>query len=384
MSKIITLAIIVVVFLGGIFLVDKYRFRRITNIPQQIFEPIANTQEKGEQEEEKEKEALETAPALTTYVSQRRVVWALDFLPDGRMIFTERAGAVNLVESGGQIKEVLKVAVHATSESGLHGVAVDPSFNDNRFVYLYYTYRSDGASTRNRVSRYILDDGALTDEKIIVDGIPGASTHDGGRLKFGPDSFLYITTGDAQEPSLSQDRSSLAGKILRVTREGEPAPGNPFGTRVYSYGHRNPQGITWDNQGRMWASEHGPSARDELNVIEAGANYGWPVITGTETRDGMRSPILQSGQSTWAPAGVAYFSGSIFFAGLRGSALYEYTIASGTLTTHLKDRLGRIRDVIVGPDGFLYVATSNRDGRGLPTAEDDRILKINPLKLGDL
>jgi glucose/arabinose dehydrogenase len=186
------------------------------------------------------------------------------------------------------------------------------------------------------------------------------------------------------EPSLSQDKTSLAGKILRVTRDGEPAPGNPFGTRIYSYGHRNPQGIVWDDLGRLWATEHGPSARDELNLIEAGANYGWPETTGTDTRVGIRSPIIQSGQSTWAPAGAEYLDNSIFFAGLRGSALYEYDISANELTVHLEDNFGRIRDVVLGPDGFLYVATSNRDGRGIPTAEDDRILKINPLKLGEI
>jgi len=369
------LTVIVVVFGGTLFLYNKFSLQRITDIPQQDFTSVPNIETELN---------FEDAPALTTYVQNRSVIWAMDFLPDNRMIFTERNGSVSIVEADGRVEEILQVNVHATGESGLHGVAVDPDFDQNSFVYLYYTYRAAGEDTQNRVSRYTFENGVLSDENILVDNIPGASTHDGGRIKFGPDSFLYITTGDAQAPSLSQDRNSLAGKILRTTRDGEPAPGNPFDTLIYSYGHRNPQGITWDEEGRLWSTEHGPRAQDELNLIEVGANYGWPEITGTDSRADMRTPIIQSGQSTWAPAGAAYYNGSIFFVGLRGSALYEYNIITKELTTHLKDNFGRIRDVVRNTDGFLYIATSNRDGRGVPTDEDDRILRINPMKLGEI
>lgn len=361
------------VLLASLLLVNKYFFQRVTDVPVQIFD----------QDSIVEQNQI-NAPSLVTYVSGRKIIWAMDFLPDTRMIFTEREGSVNIVELDGTVKEILKVNAHTVGESGLHGVAVDPEFDENNFVYLYYTYTSNGDNTLNRVSRYVFENEILHDEEILIDDIPGASTHDGGRIKFGPDGFLYVTTGDAQEPSRSQDKDSLAGKILKITRDGESAPGNPFGTRIYSYGHRNPQGITWDNQGNLWATEHGPSARDELNLVEPGINYGWPEITGTDTQTGMRSPVIQSGQSTWAPAGTTYHNGSIFFVGLRGSALHEYNITTGAFTTHLEDDFGRIRDVVIGPDGFLYIATSNRDGRGIPTAEDDRILKINPLKLGEL
>lgn len=374
MFKVIILLVIVVVFSGGLFFVEKYVFSRITDAPQQVFE----------QQDINPPQNLENSPAITTYVSDRRIIWAMDFLPDGRMVFTEREGAVNVIEPNGQVTEILNVDVLATGESGLHGIAVDPDFEENGFVYVYYTYMGNGSNTQNRVSRFVFENETLNDEQIIVDDIPGASTHDGGRLKFGQDSFLYITTGDAQEPSSSQDRDSLAGKILRVTGDGEPAEGNPFGTRIYSFGHRNPQGLTWDLEGRLWSTEHGPSTLDELNLIESGANYGWPEITGSATATDMRSPIIQSEDGTWAPAGTAFYADSIFFAGLRGSALYEYNITSKELTTHLKDSLGRIRDVVVGPDGFLYVATSNRDGRGVPAGVDDRILRINPFKLGEI
>ena len=194
---------------------------------------------------------------------------------------------------------------------------------------------------------------------------------------------MYITTGDAQNPSLSQNKNSLAGKLLRVTDEGKPAPNNPFNNLVYSYGHRNPQGITWDEDRRLWEVEHGQSATDEINLIEIGKNYGWPGIRGDQKKQGMENPILHSGSDTWAPSGAGYLDGSIFFAGLRGQTLYEGTINGKgvTLTGHLKGELGRIRDVVVGPDNMLYITTSNRDGRGIPDAEDDKIIRVNPNKL---
>ncbi len=374
MVKLTLFAFIILALSGGFFFAEKFFFSRVTDVPAQLF-----TEENPDT-----LQTLENAPAITTYVSNQRIIWAMTFLPDGRMVFTQREGAVNIVEANGEVKEILSVTVHAAGESGLHGIAVDPNFTENNYIYLYYTYRGSGEDTLNRVSRYVFENEVLGNEQILVDGIPGASTHDGGRIKFGPDSFLYIATGDAQAPSSAQDKNSLAGKILRVTRDGEPAEGNPFGTQVYSYGHRNPQGLTWDDEGKLWATEHGPSTRDELNLIESGMNYGWPDITGDATSSDTRSPITQSGNSTWAPAGAAFFGDSIFFAGLRGSALYEYNRTDNQLTTHLQDSLGRIRDVVVGPDGFMYVATSNRDGRGVPTSVDDRIFRINPRKLGEI
>lgn len=365
----ISFSILAIIGIAAFVFFKTYTSQRITDIPAA-----------GEPTEA----SLEEAPALSTFVTGRQVIWSMDFLPDGRMIFTERSGRVNLVEQNGSVSQIASVSVHASGESGLHGVAVDPDFGQNRFVYLYYTYRGGGNNTLNRVSRFVFENSQLTGERVIVDGIPGASTHDGGRLKFGADGYLYISTGDAQEPSRSQDRDSLAGKILRVTRDGSPAPGNPFGTRIYSYGHRNPQGLAWDVADRLWATEHGPSANDELNLIEPGANYGWPEFRGDATARGMRAAVLHSGTNTWAPAGAQFLGGSIFFGGLRGSALYEYTIDTQVLTEHLKGRLGRIRDVVLGPDGFLYIATSNRDGRGIPESDDDRILKINPSKLSEI
>src|SRR3989344_7648698 len=326
-------------------------------------------------------DSTKNLPAISSLAQELEVPWALAFLPDGRIIVTERPGRVSIIDENGPVSRIADINVRTVSESGLHGVAVDPDFDSNNYIYLYYTYSDDGNNTLNRVVRYRLENNSLREDKIIVDRIPGAPNHDGGRIKFGPDGFLYITTGDAQEPSLAQDRNSLAGKILRVTRDGDSAPGNPFGTRIYSYGHRNPQGITWDDSNRLWETEHGSSATDELNLIEQGKNYGWPEIRGDQTRTEMVSPVIQSGSQTWAPAGTTYLNGSIFFAGLRGSALYEYKISEQKLVEHFKNEYGRLREVVLGPDGMLYVTTSNRDGRGTVRQGNDKILRINPARL---
>ncbi len=227
-------------------------------------------------------------------------------------------------------------------------------------------------------------DKTLLDKEIIIDDIPVASIHNGGRIKFGPDGLLYITTGDASVPDLAQDRDSLAGKILRLKDDGTIPSDNPFpGSPVYSLGHRNPQGLAWDARGRLWVVEHGPSATDELNSIKPGANYGWPRIRGDETAPGLESPVLHSGQETWAPSGLAYFGGSLYFAGLRGQSLYQVVIEENervTLRRQLSGNFGRLRDVAVGPDNLFYLLTSNRDDRGVPTANDDQIIRVNPEK----
>lgn len=342
-------------------------------------------------EELSEYSDLENTPRVSVFATGFDTPWAIAFLPNGDLLVTERRGRVLLVtkEGGVRKEEVATIsAVRELSEGGLHGIALHPNFDNNKYVYLYYTYEGLGENTLNRVVRYTFDEGVLKDEKIIVDAIPGASNHDGGRIKFGPDGFLYITTGDAQRPSYAQDTNSLAGKILRVTDDGSPAPGNPFGNMVYSYGHRNPQGITWDKDGQLWETEHGPSGaqtgNDEFNKIEKGKNYGWPKIRGKETHEGMITPIIESTNlETWAPAGLAYMNGKFYFAGLRGQTLYEVIVSGDTvsLKRHLQNEYGRLREVVIGPDQMLYVTTSNRDGRGTPRPGDDKILRINPKKL---
>lgn len=323
---------------------------------------------------------------ITTITTGLEIPWALDFLPSGDILFTEREGKVKLI-SGNQVVEITTIPdVKVYGEGGLMGLALHPDFENNNYVYLMLTYSGNGDDTKNRVVRYKFQNNQLSERKIIVDAIPGAIFHNGGRIKFGPDGFLYITTGDSLEPSLAQNRNSLAGKILRVTDEGQAAPGNPFNNMVYSYGHRNPQGLAWDSDGRLWSTEHGrssPSGYDEVNLIIMGRNYGWPEIQGSEKRDGMESPLAQSGQETWAPGGAAFYEGSFFFTGLRGEALYELKIENDNaiITKHLLNEYGRIRDVVLGPDNLLYISTSNRDGRGEPASTDDRIIQIDPNQL---
>lgn len=319
------------------------------------------------------------------------IPWGIVFLPDKSMLVTERPGRVRLIDNNGNLQtEPVFVFnnVRAVGEGGLLGITIPPDFSVNNYVYLYYTYDENNGTNFNRVVRMTYQNKKLQDEKIIVDKIPSSSNHDGGRIKFGPDNFLYITTGDAENPSQAQDINALGGKILRVTDEGKPVPDNPFNNLVYSYGHRNPQGLAWNNNGELWETEHGRSGilsgLDEINLIEKGKNYGWPIIQGDQTKVGMVIPKLNSGFNTWAPAGAVFINNSLFFGGLRGSTLYEAVIDSDnkiSLKEHFKNQFGRIRDVVLGPDNFLYITTSNRDGRGIPNLEDDKIIKINPNKL---
>lgn len=326
----------------------------------------------------------EEFPKIEPIAQNLEVPWALTFLPDKSILVTERRGTVRMIDQNGALLPDLLITlpiVKQTGESGLHGIAIDSDFNTNHFVYLYYTYSGESNNTLNRVSKFKLENQSLIQEKIIVDQIPGATNHDGGRIKFGPDKSLYIATGDAQNPSLSQDKNSLAGKILRVGSDGQAVSGNPFNNLVYSYGHRNPQGLAWDKEGRLWATEHGQTATDELNLIEAGKNYGWPIVRGEEIRSGFTSPKKQSSSVTWAPGGAAIFEDSIFFAGLRGQALFEVNLNTLELKEHFKGQLGRIREVVLGPDNLLYITSSNKDGRGLPLGNDDKIYRVNPKKL---
>lgn len=378
MGKIIIALLVLIIGAISFFLLREEKKQTVSNTPNERSNILpTNTTD---------------IPRMTVITEGLEVPWGIAFMPDNRMLVTERGGTVKIINLDGTVAATsiatIPVNVASDGEGGLLGIAVHPDFEKNQFVYLYYTYNSTGNSTLNRVIRMKFESEKLSDQQIIVDAIPGALYHNGGRIKFGPDKNLYITTGDAQDPDSAQSASSLAGKILRVTDDGKAVNGNPFGNLVYSYGHRNPQGIAWNDAGQLWETEHGrsnPTGFDEVNYIESGKNYGWEVIQGDEGSGSMETPKVHSGSSgVWAPGSAAFIGDSLFFGGLRGEAMYEAVIGSNDvveLKEHFKGEFGRIREVVVGPDNMLYITTSNRDGRGRSQAGDDRIIRINPERL---
>ena len=322
------------------------------------------------------------------------IPWALAFAEDGRLFVTERPGRLRIIEDGRLLDEpaVTLPNVFTDGEAGLLGVALDPDFAKNRFVYLFYTATRAGRDPVNRIVRFFEANNTLVDAVTILDDIPASRLHDGGRIRFGADGYLYATTGDALDPTSAQDLGLLTGKILRIARDGTTPGDNPFASQVYSYGHRNPQGIDWHPMSSdLWATEHGQVGNDEINRIEPGANYGWPTIEGVETMAGMRTPVLFFTPSV-APSGASFYTGTmfpsfrndLFVATLRGSHLHRVTFSQTdprVVTSHerlVEDRFGRLRDVVTGPDGALYFCTSNRDGRGTPVVEDDRVIRLVP------
>lgn len=335
-----------------------------------------------------------TGPQVETLVGGLQIPWALDFTPDARMLVTERSGRVRIVRAGrleSQPWATLPVA-HA-GEGGLLGLAVSPDFARTGFVYVYYTYEQ-GGRLWNRVVRMVEREGRGQVDRTIIDRIPGGSLHDGGRIKFGPDGKLYIGTGETGQRDLAQDRQSLAGKILRVNPDGSIPSDNPFpSSPVYSYGHRNVQGLAWHPETRaLFASEHSPSGElgcchDEVNLIEPGKNYGWPEVVGTGGGARFVDPIADSGAgTTWAPSGIAIPSSgpwrnNLLMAALRGTQLRRFVLQPPEFRRVIEQEaffqnLGRLRDVVQGPDGTLYLLTNNRDGRGRPGPDDDRILTV--------
>ena len=358
----------------------------------------SETSTKDSEEQQEKEEKIEP---IQTVVANLEIPWDITFLSDGDMLVTERSGRLLRIDENGKKTEITLndssnlPDVQHVGEGGLLGVVLHPDFEENNIIYLYQTTQAeDGSGLINRVEQYKLNEDKLikdSDTKTIIDNIPGAQYHDGGRIAFGSDEKLYITVGDATNEDWAQVYNSgankdLAGSILRLNPDGSIPEDNPFGNAVYSYGHRNPQGLTWDGQGRLWSTEHGRSGvlsgLDEVNLIEAGKNYGWPESEGDTVQPNTVAPVKHSGaDTTWAPASALYHDGSIFFGGLRGQALYEAVLDGEEIVevkAHFKQDFGRIRTVVKGPDGMFYLTTSNRDGRGRPVVNDDRIIKVDP------
>ncbi|WP_431046432.1 PQQ-dependent sugar dehydrogenase [Streptomyces sp. P1-3] len=322
--------------------------------------------------------AASVPSGVTTVSSGWTVPWGLGWLPDGSALITERDSfAVSRLTGSGTRTQVGKVpgVVTTGGEGGLLGVAVSPSWNSDHHVYFMHSSASD-----NRIVRMTYDGSSLSAHKTLVTGIKKNRFHNGGRIAFGPDGYLYATTGDAQDTALAQDKNSLNGKILRLTKDGAPAPGNPFGTLVYSYGHRNPQGLAWDPDGRLWSAEFGNNAYDELNLIESGKNYGWPICEGSCSTPGMTGPERQWRTGEASPSGVAYADGALYMAALRGERLWRIPVDgadTGTPQAYYVNAYGRQRTVAALPGASaLWLTTTNADNNGGEPDGADKVLRI--------
>ncbi|WP_082232516.1 PQQ-dependent sugar dehydrogenase [Halobacillus massiliensis] len=300
-----------------------------------------------------------------------------DIEADGNQFFiSEREGTIARVEDGQVVREPVetKEPIVQIGEGGLLGLKLHPDFQNNHLAFAYHTYETEEGSIGNRVITLTYNDREWREDSILIEEIPGNNFHNGGRIEISPEGFLFVTTGDAQEESLAQDEGSLAGKILRMTFTGNIPDDNPEeDSYVYSYGHRNPQGLGWSEDGELYASEHGPSNHDEINRIEPGKNYGWPLIVGDETGDGLVSPLFETGNNTWAPSGIAIVDNKIYIASLRGSALRTLNL-QGEDNQVVTNDYGRIRDVELA-DGAIYFITNNTDGRGNADSNDDRLIR---------
>jgi glucose/arabinose dehydrogenase len=346
--------------------------------------PTAAQGSASQQAAEKTPPAKGTVKVVRTVAEGLNSPWGLAPIPGGGLLVSSRdEGTITRVdEETGRKTELGEVpGVSAAGEGGLLGIALSPDFASDRMVYAYFTSASD-----NRIVRMLYDTEKPAGEQLgapdtVFKGIPKGFVHNGGRIAFGPDKMLYVGTGESGEEGLSQDKESPGGKILRLTPEGEPAPGNPFpDSPVYSYGHRNVQGLAWDAEQRLFAAEFGQNTWDELNAIAPGGNYGWPKVEGKSDDAAYRNPLAQWGTDEASPSGIAHAEGSIWMAGLRGQRLWRIplngTEAAADPQAFLQGEYGRLRTVVAAGGNKLWLTTSNTDGRGAPKEGDDRILEL--------
>ena len=316
--------------------------------------------------------------AAGTIVDNLDVPWGIAFLASGDALISERNTArIRRVTPRGKVTTLGEVSgvdpPSGTGEGGLLGIALAPGDEETLFAYM-------STADDNRVVRISLAGGKVGRPVSVVRGIPNSVHHHGGRLLFDPDGLLYVSTGDAEQSDLAQDRRSAAGKILRIRPDGRPAPGNPFGNRIWSYGHRNIEGLALDAQNRLWATEFGAQDADELNLISKGKNYGWPNVEGSSRSARFVSPkVVWSPTSTCSPAGLAITRSTAFVGALRGQCLFAVPLRgndAGEPRAYFAEDFGRIRNVVVAPDGSLWLTTSNTDGRIDPGRDDDKIIRI--------
>lgn len=311
-------------------------------------------------------------------VSNLIVPWEIVKVND-QFYLSERGGQIiNVTEDREKLVMSLNLnkEISAIGEGGLLGFILDPEFRDNSSAYIYHTYQEEGRIL-NRIVKIRKDENDnWIEESVLIDQIPGGRIHNGGRLAIGPDGKLYITVGDAGNQDSAQNLTVLSGKILRINLDGSIPEDNPFdNSPIYSYGHRNPQGVAWGESDTMYSTEHGSAAHDEINIIKPGRNYGWPVIQGDEQRQGMEKPLFHSGNDTWAPSGLAYYQEKLFVAALAGQQLRIFDLDSKT-SEPLYENVGRLRDLLIEGNS-LYIITNNTDGRGNPDEDDDHLLKLN-------
>jgi glucose/arabinose dehydrogenase len=332
-----------------------------------------STNQQPLEDEGKDVAAVRATP--TVLADNLRVPWSIQKIND-TFYLSERPGSIVKIENGSKVRQrvELQKPLSSEAEAGLLGFVLDPNFAQNNQAFAYYTYDENG-NPFNRVIVLTLEGDVWRETKLLLDRIPSGPVHHGGRIKIGPDNKLYFSAGDAAIAENAQSLNNLNGKILRMNLDGSVPSDNPFkGSYIYSYGHRNPQGLAWDEAGTLYESEHGQSAHDELNRITAGANYGWPVIEGNEQQQGMVTPIFQTDNVTWAPSGIAYHAGRLYVATLRGEALQEVDLKT-MRAREIVTGLGRLRDVMIDGEN-LYFISNNTDGRGNPAADDDKLYQI--------